>query len=55
MNDVIVIGSGPSGVVAAIRAADLGARTALVSDAEFGGRPPTTVQCASAHSPMPRG
>ena len=37
MNDVIVIGSGPSGVVAAIRAADLGARTALVSDAEFGG------------------
>ena len=35
--DVIVIGAGPAGVLAAIRAADLGARTALVTSAEFGG------------------
>jgi len=35
--DVIVIGAGPAGVLAALRAADLGARTALVTRAEFGG------------------
>ena len=35
--DVVVIGAGPAGVLAAIRAADLGARTALVSSAELGG------------------
>jgi pyruvate/2-oxoglutarate dehydrogenase complex dihydrolipoamide dehydrogenase (E3) component len=35
--DVIVIGAGPAGVVAALRAADLGAKTALVSRDEFGG------------------
>src|SRR4029434_3391775 len=35
--DVLVIGAGPAGVVAALRAADLGARTALVSRDEFGG------------------
>jgi pyruvate/2-oxoglutarate dehydrogenase complex dihydrolipoamide dehydrogenase (E3) component len=33
--NVIVIGAGPAGAHAALRAADLGARTALV--AEFGG------------------
>jgi dihydrolipoamide dehydrogenase len=37
MIDVLVIGAGPAGVVAALRAADLGARTALVTRAEFGG------------------
>jgi pyruvate/2-oxoglutarate dehydrogenase complex dihydrolipoamide dehydrogenase (E3) component len=37
MIDVIVIGAGPAGVVAAIRAADLGAHTVLVTRAEFGG------------------
>src|ERR1700752_2347593 len=37
MIDVIVIGAGPAGVLAAIRAADLGARTVLVTRAEFGG------------------
>jgi pyruvate/2-oxoglutarate dehydrogenase complex dihydrolipoamide dehydrogenase (E3) component len=35
--DVIVIGAGPAGAHAALRAADLGARTALVASAEFGG------------------
>src|SRR6202022_3660979 len=37
MIDIIVIGAGPAGVLAALRAADLGARTALVTRAEFGG------------------
>jgi dihydrolipoamide dehydrogenase len=35
--DVIVIGGGPAGVVAALRAADLGAKTALIVSDEFGG------------------
>lgn len=37
MLDVIVIGAGPAGVVAALRAGDLGARTALVTRDLFGG------------------
>ena len=37
MTDIIVIGAGPAGVLAALRAADLGARTMLVTRAEFGG------------------
>ncbi len=37
MTDTIVIGAGPAGVLAAFRAADLGARTILVTRAEFGG------------------
>src|SRR5215468_9614130 len=37
MIDVLVIGAGPAGVVAALRAADLGARTALVTRDAFGG------------------
>src|SRR5438309_12100232 len=37
MIDTIVIGAGPAGVLAALRAADLGARTMLVTRAEFGG------------------
>ena len=35
--DIIVIGAGPAGVLAALRAADMGARTTLVTRAEFGG------------------
>ena len=35
--DVIVLGAGPAGALAALRAAELGARTALVTTAEFGG------------------
>jgi dihydrolipoamide dehydrogenase len=37
MLDVVVVGAGPAGVVAALRAADLGAKTALVTRGEFGG------------------
>src|SRR5262245_23651110 len=35
--DVLVVGAGPAGVVAALRAADLGAKTTLVTRDEFGG------------------
>jgi pyruvate/2-oxoglutarate dehydrogenase complex dihydrolipoamide dehydrogenase (E3) component len=35
--DVVVVGAGPAGVVAALRAARLGARTALITRDEFGG------------------
>ena len=35
--NVLVVGGGPAGVFAALRAADLGARTTLVTSAEFGG------------------
>jgi dihydrolipoamide dehydrogenase len=35
--DVIVIGGGPAGVFAALRAADLGAKTTLITRDEFGG------------------
>src|SRR5947209_1281117 len=37
MLDVLVIGAGPAGVVAALRAADLGKQTTLVTRDEFGG------------------
>ena len=37
MPDVIVIGAGPAGVIAASRAAELGANTVLVTRGEFGG------------------
>ena len=37
MFNVIVIGAGPAGVVAALRTADLGAKTALIARDEFGG------------------
>lgn len=36
-SDVLVIGAGPAGSVAALRAADLGARTVLVTSSLFGG------------------
>ena len=37
MTEVVVIGAGPAGVVAALRAADLGAKTTLVTRDAFGG------------------
>jgi pyruvate/2-oxoglutarate dehydrogenase complex dihydrolipoamide dehydrogenase (E3) component len=37
MLDVVIVGAGPAGVVAALRAADLGAKTALITRDEFGG------------------
>ena len=37
MLDVVVIGAGPAGVLAAMRAGDLGAKTALVTRDQFGG------------------
>jgi len=37
MLDVLVIGGGPAGVLAALRAGDLGARTALITRDQFGG------------------
>jgi pyruvate/2-oxoglutarate dehydrogenase complex dihydrolipoamide dehydrogenase (E3) component len=37
MLDVIVIGAGPAGVLAALRAGDLGAKTALITRDRFGG------------------
>ena len=37
MTDVVVIGAGPAGVIAALRAAELGAHTELIARAEFGG------------------
>ena len=37
MFDCIVIGAGPAGVVAALRAGDMGAKTALVTQDQFGG------------------
>ena len=35
--DVVVIGAGPAGLFAALRAAELGARTVLVTRGEVGG------------------
>ncbi len=37
MTDIVAIGAGPAGVLAALRAAELGARTVLVTSGEFGG------------------
>jgi pyruvate/2-oxoglutarate dehydrogenase complex dihydrolipoamide dehydrogenase (E3) component len=37
MTDLIVIGAGPAGMLATLRAAELGARTAMVAKGEFGG------------------
>jgi dihydrolipoamide dehydrogenase len=37
MTDIVVIGAGPAGMLAALRAGVLGAKTALVTSGEFGG------------------
>ena len=44
--DVVVIGGGPAGVIAALRAARLGARTALITSDGLGGM-------AAADGPVP--
>jgi len=44
--EIAVIGAGPAGTIAALRAAELGARTALVASGEFGG-------IAAADGPLP--
>jgi len=37
VGEILIIGAGPAGALAALRSADLGARTVLVTRAEFGG------------------
>ena len=37
MMDIIVVGAGPAGLIAALHAGELGARTALVARDAFGG------------------
>jgi pyruvate/2-oxoglutarate dehydrogenase complex dihydrolipoamide dehydrogenase (E3) component len=37
VGEILIVGAGPAGVLAALRSADLGARTVLVTRAEFGG------------------
>ena len=37
MTDVVVVGAGPAGVLASLHAAELGARTTLVTSGDFGG------------------
>ena len=37
MTDVAIIGAGPAGVMAALRAAELGARATLIASGKFGG------------------
>ena len=37
MTEVLVVGAGPAGAIAALRAADLGARTTLITSGAFGG------------------
>ena len=37
MTDIVVIGAGPAGMLAALRAGDLGAKTVLVTSGDFGG------------------
>ena len=37
MTDIVVIGAGPAGVLAALHAAELGARTEIVTSGQFGG------------------
>jgi pyruvate/2-oxoglutarate dehydrogenase complex dihydrolipoamide dehydrogenase (E3) component len=40
MTNILVVGAGPAGVLAALRAADLGAQTTLVAGGTFGGMAP---------------
>ena len=48
--DLIVIGAGPGGYVAAIRAAQLGLKTAVVERAEVGGTCLNLIRLTSAFS-----
>jgi pyruvate/2-oxoglutarate dehydrogenase complex dihydrolipoamide dehydrogenase (E3) component len=55
MPDVVVIGAGPAGVLAALRAAELGARTTLVASTEFGGMAANDGPVRCGRLPMPAG
>jgi dihydrolipoamide dehydrogenase len=46
MTDIVVIGAVPAGVLAALRSAELGARTALATSGDFGGM-------SANHGPVP--
>jgi alkyl hydroperoxide reductase subunit AhpF len=52
--DVLVLGGGPAGVVAAVRAARLGARTALITRDALGGIAANDGPSRSARSPTRR-
>ena len=54
-HDVLVIGGGPAGVTAALRARELGGPVALVEQAELGAPAPTTAACRSVSSPKRHG
>jgi dihydrolipoamide dehydrogenase len=53
ITDIIVIGAGPAGVLAALRAAKLSAHTTLVASGEFGGMAANDGPVHVARTPWP--